>query len=336
MNKLGLVVVMVSGLAVLRCGPAGPIPESSSEAPAAVDGIDADVPDNDNDLGSLPDADANALVTCPSPSNVGAPFRLRAVAANLTSGNQQSYDEGHGIRIMKGLKPDVVLIQEYKIGNNSNSTLQAMADSVLNVTSGKAFFQRGLSGDIPNGIISRWPIVAGGDFKDSSVTNRQFTWAKIDLPGPRDLFAVSLHLLTRSASARQTEAQQLIQALRTAVPEGDFLMVGGDFNTNSRTETALSTLGSRLKVSGPFPVDQRNDGDTNSSRAKPYDWVLASPCLEANAKAASVGTSTFSAGLVFDSRVYSPLSDTPGVSSSDSASSNMQHMAVVRDFQIQP
>jgi len=44
--------------------------------------------------------------------------RLRLVAANTTSGTQQSYDPGHGIRIFQGLKPDVVMIQEFNYGDN--------------------------------------------------------------------------------------------------------------------------------------------------------------------------------------------------------------------------
>ena len=50
------------------------------------------------------------------------PLRFRAVASNLTSGNQQSYSpdngnhsnpEGAGARILKALKPDIVMIQEF-------------------------------------------------------------------------------------------------------------------------------------------------------------------------------------------------------------------------------
>jgi hypothetical protein len=37
---------------------------------------------------------------------------------------------------------------------------------------------------------------------------------------------------------------------------------------------------------------------------------------------------------VFDSRVYSPLSDVPPVLAADSGASNMQHMGVVKDFKI--
>src|ERR1039457_6849019 len=46
-------------------------------------------------------------------------------------------------------------------------------------------------------------------------------------------------------------------------------------------------------------------------------------------------SNTFPNGLVFDSRVYTPLSDVPPVQFSDSGSLNgMQHMAVVKDFAV--
>ncbi len=50
------------------------------------------------------------------------PVPVRVVAANLTSGNYQSYSpdngnhsnpEGAGARILAGLRPDVVLVQEF-------------------------------------------------------------------------------------------------------------------------------------------------------------------------------------------------------------------------------
>jgi hypothetical protein len=46
----------------------------------------------------------------------------------------------------------------------------------------------------------------------------------------------------------------------------------------------------------------------------------------------TIGTSSFTNGLVFDSRVYTPLADVSPVLMSDSAAMNMQHMAVVRDI----
>jgi hypothetical protein len=49
-----------------------------------------------------------------------------------------------------------------------------------------------------------------------------------------------------------------------------------------------------------------------------------------------VGTSTFPAGLVIDTRDYSPITDLSPARIGDSAASNMQHMGVVKDFFIQP
>ena len=42
----------------------------------------------------------------------------------------------------------------------------------------------------------------------------------------------------------------------------------------------------------------------------------------------------FPSGLVFDSRVFTPLDKVPPVQLGDSGVQNMQHMAVVRDFRL--
>jgi hypothetical protein len=46
----------------------------------------------------------------------------------------------------------------------------------------------------------------------------------------------------------------------------------------------------------------------------------------------AIGSQSFANGLVFDSRIYTPLADVAPVLQSDCAATNMQHMAVVRDF----
>jgi hypothetical protein len=45
-----------------------------------------------------------------------------------------------------------------------------------------------------------------------------------------------------------------------------------------------------------------------------------------------IGSSSFPNGLVFDSRVYTPLTDVAPIQKADSSALNMQHMPVVRDF----
>jgi len=67
-----------------------------------------------------------------------------------------------------------------------------------------------------------------------------------------------------------------------------------------------------------------NDG-TNAPRKKPYDRVLADADLEAHASPAKIAAQSFPGGLVFDSRILTPIAD---------AAPNVQHMAVIRDFLI--
>jgi endonuclease/exonuclease/phosphatase family metal-dependent hydrolase len=259
------------------------------------------------------------------------------MASNLTSGNAQSYDPGHGQRILQGLGADVVLMQEFNYGSNSVADIGGFVAATFGgVDAGFAWY-RGSGGQIPNGVVSRWPIVASGDWVDPLVGNRAFTWAKIDLPGPRDLWVVSLHLLTSNAGDRASEARSLIAQFTSArIPATDFMLVGGDFNTGARTEQALTEFSARLVTTAPWPVDQAGNGGTNASRSKPYDWVLASPCLHRLQVPVAIGAQSFPSGLVFDSTVYTPLTDVPPVLFGDSNARNMQHMGVVRDFAIQP
>jgi endonuclease/exonuclease/phosphatase family metal-dependent hydrolase len=257
-------------------------------------------------------------------------FGLRIMAANLTSENRQSYDPGHGARIMKALAPDVVLIQEFNVGSNSQSELQQF---VIDTFGSKYFFYRE-SGSLPNGVISRYPIIASGEWSDPLVSNRDFAWARIDLPGKRDLWAISVHLLTADATTRDAEAKALLAYLKQHIPPGALVVLGGDFNTNSRSESCLSTLGALFSIAAPYPADQAGNSNTNQPRNKPYDWVIANPSLDAYEVPLVIGSQTFADGLVFDSRVYQPLSEVPPVLVGDSGAFQMQHMAVVRQFQV--
>jgi len=318
----------------------------AEDAGADAGSPDASVPDDAGSDGGLadggapdsgmPDAGPSDAgyddAGCMLPDLSGPAFRLRAVAANLSSGNAQSYDPGHGQRILQGLQPDLVMIQEFNYGTNSVADVSSFVSATFD---GGYSYVRGV-GQIPNGVISRWPIVASGEWVDPQVGNRRFTWAKVDLPGPRDVWVVSLHLLTSNAGDRNLEAQALVADLATGVPAGDFLLVGGDFNTDTRTEAALSTLSSRVITAAPFPADQQGVDGTNASRSKPYDWVLASRCLKPSQVPVAIGAGSYAAGLVVDTRVYTPIGDLAPALSTDSAAPSMQHMAVVKDFTIQP
>lgn len=302
--------------------------------------FDSGVPDAGVPDAGVPDAggfDAGVvdsgvpLTGCPVPTGVEAPFVLRAMAANLTSGNFQNYDLGHGTRIMQGAQPDIVMIQEFKFGANNAAALdQYVADNF-----GAGFtWWRGV-GNIPNGVISRWPIVASGEW-NGEAPDRELTWAKIDLPGPNDVFVISVHFLTSNAGDRNLDARTIVQRLDGGVSPYDYVLLGGDFNTNTFSEVAFTTLASRFKTSGPHAADQSGNTGTNRNRDKPYDHVFASPCLAATQVPTVLGTSTFMNGAVIDTRVYSPLSDIAPAQFGDSNSTNMQHMGVVKDFLISP
>ena len=265
-------------------------------------------------------------------SNFDPKQTIRTVAANITSGNNQAY-EAPGTRILQGLQPDVVMIQEFNVNNSSSTDLRNWVNSTFG--SEFSYFRENYNA-IPNGVISRWPIVSSGSWDDTTIGDRGFAWARIDIPGDKNLWVVSVHLKASSASAsqRQSQAQQLVTYIEANVPADDYLLIGGDCNTYSYTEACLVTLGGIVDVSAPRPVDQAGDPDTNSGRSSPYDWVLAEPELDALETSVQIGSLSFANGLVFDSRVFSPLSSVSPVLSADSGATNMQHMAVVRAFAV--
>ncbi|HEX5745114.1 MAG TPA: lamin tail domain-containing protein [Archangium sp.] len=256
---------------------------------------------------------------------------LRVMAANISSGNYQSYDPGHGIRIFQGTRPDVVAIQEFNYGDNSASAIRSFVDTAFGT--GFSYYREG-GAQIPNGIISRYPIIASGEWDDTQVSNRDFAWARIDVPGPKDLWVVSVHLLTTSSSIRNTEATNLVNFIKANVPTTDYLVIAGDYNTSSRTESCFTTFSQVVSTASPYPADRNGNTNTNASRGSPYDHVLVDADLRAWQTATVIGSSSFAAGTVIDTRVYSPISEIAPALSSDSGATNMQHMAVIKDFLI--
>jgi len=280
------------------------------------------------------DAEVEAEAAAPDgPEEAAAPYTLRMAAANLSSGNGQDYDLGHGQRILQGIHPDVVMIQEFNYFSNTDTELRSFVDT----TFGPGFaYSRETGAQIPNGVISRYPIMASGVWDDPQVTNREFAWAQIDLPGPRDLWAIGVHFLTSTGTDRTKEAEALVAYLNAQVPSTDALVVlGGDLNTSSRTELCLTRLAERFDTAGPWPVDQDGNGNTSAKRSAPLDWLVVSPTLDAMETPLLIGANSFPTGLVVDTRVYTPIDDLAPALVSDSAATNMQHMAVVRDFLIQ-
>ncbi len=256
---------------------------------------------------------------------------IRIVAANLTSGNRQSYDPGEGMRILQALKPDVVLIQEWNYGDNSSAAMREFVDEVFGTD--YTFF-REEKAQIPNGVISRFPLIESGEWDDDLVGNRDFAFARLDLPEDIDLSAVSVHFLTRNATTRRREAEDLIGEMDGVIPPEDYLVIGGDFNTANHNELALNSLNRVVITTPPYPADQRGNANTNAGRTKPYDGVYVDRDLAPLEVPVQIGDNQSESGLVFDSRVYQPLEDVVPVRRGDSGAAQMQHMAVIRDFEL--
>lgn len=260
--------------------------------------------------------------------------RVRIVAANLTSGNLQSWDPGHGIRILQGVAADVILIQEMRIGDNGATAVRGLVDDVCGADCEYTREPFESNGDLPNGVISRYPILEAGVWDDPEVDNRELVWARIDVPGTRDLIAVSVHLLTSSPEERDIEAGTLVGYIQDHLDDGDHVVLGGDLNADVREEAAITTLEAVLDMAAPWPVDTLGEGNTSTNRSKPYDWVVADADLDARAIPVVIGAQSFVDGLVVDTRSYTPLADLTPAEMGDSGADSMQHMAVVRDFAI--
>lgn len=250
----------------------------------------------------------------------------RIMAANTTSGNYQAY-EAPGIRIFQGLQPDIVGIQEF---NYRSGTLRQLVDTAFGT--GFHYYVEPGGQSIPNGVVSRWPIIASGEWDDPYVSDRDFAWATIDLPGPRNLHIVSVHLWSSGgASGRNNEAIILTNRIRSTFPAGDFIVLAGDLNTDTRTEAAVNTLKTIL-LDSRVPADKNNNDKTNEPRSKPYDYVLPNAVLNSNHVPVVIDGRAYTNGLVFDSAVWHDATLPVPILPGDSHVSGMQHMAVVKDF----
>ncbi len=276
----------------------------------------------------------HAQVTAPIVTTTNV--TIRVMASNLTSGNNQRY-EAPGLNILRGLKPDIVAMQEFNYAstNGAGTDTSNAIREMVNYAFGTNFSYFRESGyNIPNGIISRYAILNSGSWDDIQVPDRGFAWAQLDIPGTNDLYVVSVHLHSSGgSSSRAIEATNLKGLIQSNFPANAWIVIAGDFNTDTRTETCMTTFKTFLSDSN-VPVDQSGEDNTNAGRTKPYDYVLPSLSLNTSQVATVIKSNSFSSGLVFDSRVYTNLSDVSPVVSTDSSAVNMQHMGVAKDFKI--
>lgn len=257
---------------------------------------------------------------------------IRIMAANTTSGVYQAYEDP-GIRIFQGLKPDIVLIQEF---NYQSGTIRQLIDLAF----GPEYYYYVEPGgeQIPNGIVSRWPIKASGEWNDTvGPSNRDFAWATIDVPGDIDLHVISVHLKSGESSIQEAEANLIKANVQANFSDSEYIVVGGDLNTTTRTSSAVTVFKSFLDADDHTPVDRNGNANTNAPRSSDYDWVMPNGTLDRYHTILYVGGAdrAYPEGIVFDSAVFPNVqSEVFPVQNGDSHVSGMQHMAVMKAYDI--
>ncbi len=259
---------------------------------------------------------------------------LTVVSANLTSGREQSYTPGHGQRILRAIPGDVFLLQEFKVGDNSDQTLRNFVDE----TFGSDFhvyreaYKVEEEGPIPNGIVSRFPILEAGEIDDPTQKNRDLVWARLKISKDQTLLVFSVHLGT-SKSKREKAAQVLVRGAKKIRKPGELLIVAGDLNTDTRDERTLQIL-SEILTDQVVPTDEQGNSNTSKTRGRAYDYVLPDPKLNSYTTCTEILGRVFPEGAVMDTRVFSNVPAMKGARATDSAAKNMQHMAVIKTFKI--
>lgn len=258
----------------------------------------------------------------------GAPARrtvsITIASANLSDNTSQAYEEP-GIRILQALKPDIIGIQEfnYRTGNSQDLVRKLFGPAY-------SFAREKGGARLPNGIISRYPILASGQWEDPYVQNRSFAWATVQIPGPKPLHVVSVHLVQNRANRRAPEARHLLQLIRAAFPPDDYVVLCGDLNIRTRGTDALAELTAWF-VDDPQPADQEGNPNTNFTRSRPYDVVLPNPALAKFHAPTTLGGQEFPDGLVFDTRLWNPP---PPPAEWEDTARDMQHLPVMKTFRI--
>ena len=257
---------------------------------------------------------------------------IRVLTVNLNSGNISS-DDGNGANIIKALKPDIILAQEFKYKNNSDSAIKEYINNRFG--SEYAYYCIGnemSNSSVPNGIISRYPIKADENnhcyhWYSQLASSAEWSWGILTIPGSKELIVASVNLDEEKYS---TELPDLKSKFMEKFNSGSYFagIIGGTFNTPDRT-LVESIFDQVLDVGGKYPADQEGNDNTDLGRTIPANWLLATHELISSPM--EIGTSVYNNGIVFDSRVYTPLSDLPSVSSGDSVA-GMQYMVVGRDL----
>lgn len=269
-----------------------------------------------------------AAVLVAFPGNARAARRwvtVTVATANLSDSTTQAYRDS-GIRHLQALDPDILAIQEF---NYQGGTTADLVHRIFPANDRDFCRERG-GARLPNGVVSRHPIVAWGQWEDPYVKNRQLFWATVRLPGGAKLHVVSVHLVQNRANRRIPEADYLVQCIREKFPRNDYIVLCGDLNTSGRETGVMAVLG-RVFDLARVPADQNGDPNTNTPRTHPYDVVLPNRVLAPCEVGTIVGGLSFPDGIVFDTRLWGRP---PVPARRTDSGDNLQHLPVMKTFRI--
>ncbi|MCX6356176.1 MAG: hypothetical protein NTZ78_14940 [Candidatus Aureabacteria bacterium] len=264
----------------------------------------------------------------------GATYALKIMTMNSSA--LFTHSDQESIRLCQGLAPDVALLEEWSV---SGGDYRAYIDNAFGTSF--SFYRDPLASNpqsMANGIASRWTITASGSWQDVELSNRYFTWARIDIPGDTDLQVVAVHLNDANTASdqakRATEANNLKALVEANFDNNQYILIGGDLNTGDLNEPCLSAFSTYLDYNDHIPVDSNGNSNTNKNRKERYDWLMPNHALDERHTTLSVGGQSYPEGLVFDSHVFTPLSAVPPILIDDTHNSNMDHDPVLKAFEL--
>jgi hypothetical protein len=248
------------------------------------------------------------------------------------------------VRIIQGLQPDVACIQEWYVDYPADYDFSGWVSAAF----GPEFvYHRASSGYQPNGIVSRWNILSSGSWPDLQRANYYHDWAVIDLPGDTNLQVVSVHLHSSDEGIRIEQIKDVIDYIEANFSNSHYVMINGDFNTANRTSQPIPTLLNSANWSGSCwvttsdgtPVDQvGGDDDTNLVRTSNYDWLIPNLLLGNSIMDLDLGedSGVYAGGIVFDSRVFMPLSAVAPIQYGDTANGDQDHCPIMKSYDVLP
>jgi len=261
-------------------------------------------------------------------SNDSRAETVKILTANLGD-IVQDYPETEATRIFQGLEPDIACLQEFNPDNPYSFVDNAFGTDYYLYVEPRYH---------PNAIVSKWSFQTYGFWDCPEVSDREFAWAVVNVPGTKKLQVVSCHLKSGTGSedvqTRENQANELKSQIQANFDDNQYIVIGGDLNTQYRSSSPISIFQSYLTTSDGTPADRNGDSDTNEIRTYNYDWIIPNDELGDTVTTLFVGSYSYGGGIVFDSHVFTPLSEVSPVQYGDTHASAMDHEPVMKAYNI--